>query len=150
MEKVLSPRRRLSQICEACERAWAGDGERPRKKQRTEVVFRQLLFAEVGFLPSSVDEALYKKGGRCDDLPRRRPDICWLTKSVAIVVEIAEDSHQKYDVGDEIAKVSQQNEAIQLSDGFENIPVYTLRVNPDVFDRERVTKKRRADVVAER
>ncbi|MFB1020746.1 MAG: hypothetical protein QMC37_10985, partial [Flavobacteriales bacterium] len=48
----------------------------------------------------------------------------------------------------EVRKISEQNLAIQQLDGCHNIPVFTIRVNPDICDVQRVQKEKRADMVA--
>ena len=56
---------------------------------------------------------------------------------MAVVVEIDEHSHVDYDASCEVKKISEQNLQIQHLEGCENIPVFTIRVNPDAYDQRR-------------
>jgi hypothetical protein len=89
-------------------------------------------------------------GSACEGLDKRRPDLLWIVEGkVAVVVEIDEHSHSSgYEPSCEVRTISEQNLAIQQSDGCHNIPVFTIRVNPDSYDVETVQKEKRADMVA--
>jgi len=89
-------------------------------------------------------------GSSCNGIQHRRPDLLWIYPGkVAVVVEIDEDSHSNRESSCELRKISEQNEAIQLIEGCEGIPVYTIRVNPDSYDGGRVSMQERAERVAE-
>ena len=117
---------------------------------RTEHQFISDLTAVLGIPASSLDTTV--RGEGCKDLERRRPDALYVSpnRDVVVVVEIDEDSHYRREPSCESAKVSQQSEAIQRCEGVENVPVYTLRVNPDAYDGRRVTRKERVASVAKR
>ena len=69
---------------------------------------------------------------------------------MAVVVEIDENSHRDYTERCQISKISEQNLAIQESFGCENIPVYTIRVNPDAYDVIDISLETRAETVGEK
>ena len=108
------------------------------------------LTAVLGISASSLDTTV--RGEGCRDLERRRPDALYVSpnRDVVVVVEIDEHSHHTREPSCEIAKISQQNEAVQRCEGVENVPVYTLRVNPDAYDGRKVTRKERIASVAQR
>jgi len=135
-QKTLGRKRIQSGICATCET------ERP---PRTEVTFGNMIIAEVGHEPNIIDKSLAHDTA-CKGIEKRRPDLLWVVKgSVAVVVEIDEDSHKEREASCELSKVSEQNYAIQIMDA--NIPVYTIRVNPDAYDKRRVNVIERARVV---
>ena len=135
--------KRYGGVCATCEKEGA-------VMPRTEHVFIGEIATCLGFPASSLDHAV--TGPACKDLERRRPDGIWVSpnRDVVVIVEIDEDSHASRQASCEIAKISQQNEAIQRCEGLKNAPVYTLRVNPDAFDGGRVTKAKRIECVAKR
>ena len=138
MSKLLSKKRIPNGFCETCEK------QRP---ERTEVTFGKMIIDEVGFEPNSKDTAIPFTND-CKGYDRRRPDLLWVKPgSVAVVVEIDEHSHHDYEASCEVRKISEQNILIQQLRGCENIPVFTIRVNPDAFD-VRISKKIRAKKVA--
>jgi hypothetical protein len=108
-----------------------------------------LIIDQVGFEPNSKDKTI-ASGSACKGLDKRRPDLLWVVQGqVAVVVEIDEHSHSSgYEPSCETAKISEQNFAIQKLEGCENIPVFTIRVNPDSYDVETVQKETRAKMVA--
>jgi len=142
VSKRLSVSRRDLGICAEC------DTEKP---PRTEVTFGNMIIEEVGFEPNSKDKSL-STGTKCKGFDKRRPDLLWVIENkVAVVVEIDEDSHfSDYEPSCESRKISEQNLAIQCLDNCENIPVYTIRVNPDGYDKKRITLKTRAETVAKK
>ena len=107
-----------------------------------------MIIKLVDFEPSSIDSSII--GVSCQELERRRPDFIYVLPHVVIVIEIDEDSHVHYDSSCEISKVSQQNAAIQLCDGHENIDVITIRLNPDAYHIGKVSRETRAKAVADR
>lgn len=120
------------------------------KLPRTEVTFGNMIIEQVGFEPNCKDKTL-STGAKCKGLDKRRPDLLWVIKNkVAVVVEIDEKSHVEYEPSCEIRKISEQNLAIQQLDDCENIPVYTIRVNPDTYDKKRITLQTRAETVAKK
>jgi hypothetical protein len=134
---ISGTRRRLAGMCAGCER----------DVPRTEIVFGNMIVKEIGYEPTYKDETL-TKSSICKGVEKRRPDLCWIVPNkVAIVVEIDEDSHYEYNSSCEMKKISEQNLAIQLSPDSENVPVFTFRVNPDVYDRRRVTLEDRAKII---
>ena len=138
MSKLLSNKRIQIGLCATCEK------QRP---ERTEVTFGKMIIDEVGFEPNSKDTAIPFTND-CKGYDRRRPDLLWVKPgSVAVVVEIDEHSHNDYEASCEVRKISEQNILIQQLQGCENIPVFTIRVNPDEFD-VRIPKKIRAKNVA--
>jgi hypothetical protein len=139
MSKRLSNRRVSLGICAECE---------PNAPERTEITFGKMIIEAFGYEPNVKDKML-ATGSACNGLQKRRPDILWtIPGKVAVVLEIDEDSHVDRESSCELRKISEQNEAIQLLEGCECIPVYTIRVNPDAYDGGNVTKKERAEKVA--
>jgi len=140
MSKRLSPRRISLGICAECE---------PNTPERTEIIFGDMIIEAFGYEPNVKDKML-ATGSACNGLRnRRRPDLLWVYPGkVAVVVEIDENSHVDRESSCELRKISEQNEAIQLLEGCECIPVYTIRVNPDAYDGGNVTKKERVEKVA--
>ncbi len=113
-----------------------------------EAIMRKMITEELGFEPSLIDKAI--RGNSCKDLERRRPDFVYVLSNFAIVIEIDEDSHESYDSSCEVAKISQQTDAIQKCDGLLNADVITIRLNPDAYHKGRVRRKTRAKAVADR
>ena len=139
MSKTLSGRRISLGICAECE---------PDTPDRTEIIFGDMIIEAFGYEPNAKDKTM-ASGSACNGLQNRRPDLLWVYPGkVAVVVEIDEDSHSSRESSCELRKISEQNEAIQLLEGCECIPVYTIRVNPDAYDGGNVTKKERAEKVA--
>lgn len=140
MSKRLSSSRRISLgICAGCE---------PDTPERTEIIFGDMIIEAFGYEPNAKDKTL-ATGTACNGLQNRRPDLLWVYPGkVAVVLEIDEDSHVDRESSCELRKISEQNEAIQLLEGCECIPVYTIRVNPDAYDGGNVTKKERVEKVA--
>ena len=140
LSKLLSHKRRETGICAECDKTLP---------ERTEITFGQLIIDQVGFEPTSKDK-IVASGPACKGLDKRRPDLLWVVHGqVAVVVEIDELSHiSGYEPSCEVAKITEQNYAIQMSDGCKMIPVYTIRVNPDSYDVKKVQKKTRAKMVA--
>ena len=107
-----------------------------------------MIIEAFGHEPNAKDKTM-ATGVACNGIQNRRPDLLWVIPGkVAVVVEIDEDSHVARESSCELRKISEQNEAIQLLEGCECIPVYTIRVNPDAYDGGNVTKKERAEKVA--
>ncbi|MGA0999661.1 MAG: hypothetical protein ACO3RQ_08990 [Litorivicinaceae bacterium] len=126
-------------ICAECE---------PNTPERTEITFGKMIIEAFGYEPNIKDKTM-ATGSACNGLRNRRPDLLWVYPGkVAVVVEIDENSHVDRESSCELRKISEQNEAIQLLEGCECIPVYTIRVNPDAYDGGNVTKKERAEKVA--
>jgi hypothetical protein len=118
--------------------------------ERTETTFGKLIIDEVRFEPNSKDKAI-ASASNCKGLDRRRPDLLWVVGGkVAVVVEIGEHSHSGYEPSCEVRKMSEQNLAIQQTEGCENIPVFTVRVNPYTYAVKRVQKRTRAKMVADK
>ena len=95
---------------------------------------RDLIEKYVGHEPSSVDTTIANDNQLCENMTKHRPDFTFADRTVVIVVEIDEDGghvHPSYESKCESKKVTCQNEAIQKIPMYENIPVITLRVNPD-------------------
>ena len=139
MSTLLSPRRVSLGICAGCE---------PNTPERTEITFGNMIIEAFGHEPNAKDKTM-ATGVACNGIQNRRPDLLWVIPGkVAVVVEIDEDSHVTRESSCETSKISEQNEAIQLLEGCECIPVYTIRVNPDAYDGGNVTKKERAEKVA--
>ena len=139
MSKMLSGKRIALGLCATCEK------QRP---ERTEVTFGKMIIDEVGFEPNSKDKPIPFTND-CKGFDRRRPDLLWVVPgSVAVIVEIDEHSHKDYEPSCEVRKISEQNLLVQQLQGCENIPVFTIRVNPDTFDKKRIQKITRAKTVA--
>ena len=138
-KKRLSNRRVSIEYCAECE---------PNTPERTEITFGNMIIEAFGYEPNAKDKTM-STGVACNGIQNRRPDLLWVIPGkVAVVVEIDEDSHVARESPCELRKISEQNEAIQLLEGCECIPVYTIRVNPDAYDGGNVTKKERAEKVA--
>ena len=144
MLKVLSNHRVKKGLCAKCD---------PEYVPKTEHIMRDMIAKLVGFEPSSIDVSL-AFGKNCKDLKKVRPDFVYVSseRNVAIVVEIDEHCHLggSYPVLCETAKISQQSEAIQSCVDLTNIPVITLRMNPDAYDVGKVSRQVRAEAVAHR
>ena len=137
--KTLSGRRRTLGKCADCETT---------TPERIEIIFGNMIIEAFGYEPNVKDKTL-ATGSACNGLQNRRPDLLWVYPGkVAVVLEIDEDSHVDRESSCELRKISEQNEAIQLLEGGECIPVFTIRVNPDAYDGGNVTKKERAEKVA--
>ncbi len=127
-------------ICAKCEKV---------KPERIEVTFGRQIIDVFGHEPNTKDKSL-ATSSRCADLEHRRPDLLWVHQGkVAVVVEIDENSHVDRETSCEIRKISEQNLAIQELDGCANIPVHTIRVNPDAYDGGDFTLEDRAQIVAD-
>ena len=127
-------------ICAKCEKV---------KPERIEVTFGRQIIDAFGHEPNTKDKSL-ATSSRCADLEHRRPDLLWVHQGkVAVVVEIDENSHVDRETSCEIRKISEQNLAIQELDGCANIPVHTIRVNPDAYDGGDFTLEDRAQIVAD-
>ena len=142
VSKILPMNKRGIGICGSC------DTETP---QRIEHTFGNMIIDIVGFPPNSKDKAI-AVGANCKGLDRRRPDLLWVIENkVAVVVEIDEDSHRNnYESSCEIRKISEQNLAIQQIVDCENIPVHTIRVNPNEYDVIDIPLETRAKTVGEK
>ena len=135
----LTRRRQVTGVCAKCD---------PMVPPRTEHTFGELVIQSIGFEPNQKDTT-FVMHGNCRDLSRRRPDMAYIIPGqVAVVIEIDEDSHSDRLPECELAKVSNQNESIRRMSGCAEIPCYTIRVNPDVFDGGLVSRKKRAETVA--
>ena len=115
---------------------------------RTEEIMREMIINLVKFEPSSIDSSII--GVSCQELEKRRPDFIYVLPNVVIVIEIDEDSHVHYESSCEMAKISQQNAAIQLCDGLESVDVITIRLNPDAYHIGKVSRETRSKAVADR
>jgi len=139
MSTLLTNRRVSIGYCAECE---------PETPERIEIIFGDMIIEAFGHEPNAKDKTM-STGVACNGIQNRRPDLLWVIPGkVAVVVEIDEDSHVTRESSCELRKISEQNEAIQLIEGCECIPVYTIRVNPDAYDGGNVTKKERAEKVA--
>lgn len=136
----LNGRQYKLRICAKCEKV---------KPERIEVTFGRQIIDAFGHEPNTKDKSL-ATSSRCADLEHRRPDLLWVHQGkVAVVVEIDENSHVDRETSCEIRKISEQNLAIQELDGCANIPVHTIRVNPDAYDGGDFTLEDRAQIVAD-
>ena len=139
-ETQLTRRTYQTRICAKCEKV---------KPERIEVTFGRQIIDAFGHEPNTKDKSL-ATSSRCADLEHRRPDLLWVHQGkVAVVVEIDENSHVDRETSCEIRKISEQNLAIQELDGCANIPVHTIRVNPDAYDGSNTTLEDRARIVAD-
>jgi len=144
-ETQLGGRTYKTQICAGCEKS---AGISP--PERVEIQMKLLLEELVGIQATMADKTP-AVGVNCAHLAKKRPDIVFRVEDyLVIVVEVDEDCHAYYPVECELAKVSIQNEAIQLSEGVANVPIITLRVNPDKYHGGDVPLEERARLVASR
>lgn len=136
--KHLSKRRRIVGVCATCF---------TKRPPRTEHVFGDMIISEVGFEPNLKDQVVSLE--ECvKRISSRRPDLVWIIpERVIVVVEIDEDSHAGYSAQAEISKIKEQNDALRRLQNCEETVVFTIRVNPDVYDGARTTVKERARVV---
>ena len=107
------------------------------KAPRIEIEMRRLIEKYVGHEASSTDTTIANDDQICENMTKHRPDITFADPTVVIVVEIDEDGghvHPSYESKCESKKITSQNEAIQNIPMYENIPVITLRVNPDQYN----------------
>tara|TARA_Y100000389_G_C17173230_1_gene370228 strand:- start:62 stop:586 length:525 start_codon:yes stop_codon:yes gene_type:complete len=117
--------------------------------ERTEKKFGNMIISNIDFEPTSVDET-FANNKNCQGLSKRRPDISYIIPGrVSVVIEIDEDSHHDRIGSCEVAKLSEQNEAIRRIDNCNTIPCYTIRVNPDSYDRRIVKLSERAKTVSQ-
>ena len=133
--------RRQLGICAKC------DADASEIMHREEIM-REMIMKLVDFEPSLIDSSI--NGVSCKELEKRRPDFIYVLPNVVIVIEIDEESHVYYQSSCEISKVSQQNAAIQLCDGLENVDVITIRLNPDAYHIGKVSWETRVQSVADR
>jgi len=140
-ETRLGRRRYKTRVCAKCEKT---------KPERIEETFGRQIIDAVGHEPNTKDKSL-ATSSKCAELDKRRPDLLWVKHGkVAVVVEIDENSHVDRETSCEIRKISEQNLAIQQLDGCANIPVHTIRVNPDAYDGDDdVPLEERAQIVAD-
>ena len=115
---------------------------------RTEEIMREMIMKLIDFEPSLIDSSI--NGGSCQQFEKRRPDFIYALPNLVIVIEIDEDSHVHYESSCEMAKICQQNAAIQLCEGLENVDVITIRLNPDAYHIGKVSRETRAEAVAKR
>ena len=145
-ETVLSRRTFQSQICAGCEKS-TGVVAPP---VQVEIQMKHLLEEMIGIEATMADKSP-ALGENCAHLAKKRPDIVFRVDDyLVIVVEVDENCHAYYPVECELAKVSIQNEAIQLSKGVSNVPIITLRLNPDKYHGGDVPLEERARLVASR
>ena len=144
-ETKLGKNRYEIQICAGCCKDMDLD-----PMERVEIKMKNLIENFVD-IPSSEADRTIASSKICAHLSKRRPDIVFVVDTrLVIVVEIDEESHSSRPAECEMAKISEQNEAIQLSKGMENCRVITLRVNPDKYHGGDVTLHDRAFAVARR
>jgi hypothetical protein len=115
-----------------------------------------MIIRNIGFEPNALDKT-FTTSSKCSGkgISRRRPDMVYIVpeRNVAVIIEIDEDSHFSYSGSCEVVKISEQNEAIHLTENCESLAIYTIRVNPDEFDgyggvlRKNQTLEERADTV---
>jgi len=141
----LGKNRYETQICAGCSNDMDLD-----PMERAEIKMKHLI-EDLVDIPSSEADRTIASSKNCAHLSKRRPDIVFVVDThLVIVVEIDEDSHSYRPAECEMAKISEQNEAIQLSEGMENCRVITLRVNPDKYHGGDFTLDNRAFAVARR
>ena len=109
------------------------------KAPRIEIEMRDLIKKYVGHEASSIDTTIANDNQLCENMTKHRPDFTFADRTVVIVVEIDENGgHPSYDSECESKKITSQNEAIQNIPMYENIPVITLRVNPDQYNGSKI------------
>jgi hypothetical protein len=123
------------ELCKACD---------DKTSERIEITVRNMLKDLVKHPWSSADNATLGGSGCLNTRNRRRPDLSWFYKRLALNVEIDEDSHSSRDVSCELAKITDfASVATTLLSA--DIAVYVLRFNPhasicDTPLKERVEK----------
>ena len=143
IKTVLGHRNRIQLgICAKC------DPDAASEIMRTEEILREMIIKLIKFEPSLIDSSII--GNSCQGLEKRRPDFIYVLPNVVIVIEIDEGSHAHYESSCEMAKICQQNAAIQLCEGLENVDVITIRLNPDAYHIGKVSRETRAKAVADR
>ena len=138
LETQLSGKRIEIGICAGCD---------TNKAPRIEIEMRRLIEKYVGHEASSTDTTIANDDQICENMTKHRPDITFADPTVVIVVEIDEyggHGHPSYESKCESNKITSQNEAIQKIPMYENIPVITLRFNPDQYNGSKIpsTKER--------
>ena len=109
------------------------------KAPRIEIKMRHLIKKYVGHEASSIDTTIANDNQMCENMTKHRPDITFADTTVVIVVEIDEDGgHPNRESDCESKKITSQNEAIQKIPMYENIPVITLRFNPDQYNGSKI------------
>jgi hypothetical protein len=133
----------------------------PTVPRRTELVIRPLLVERVGRATTIADDAWL--GGAGCDVTKRRPDLLFLSASeypkmiskqlvlvdgCAVFIEIDEDSHEHRLSACEAAKLCDEMTAIQKLCGDQTRCIF-LRLNPDAYDKERVSLEDRIAFVGD-
>jgi len=108
-------------------------------------------------LEDNFDDAIINTSGRepytknntiANDIKKNLPNLLWVIPGkVAVVVEIDEDSNYNNETSYEVKKIIDQNKAIRMLEGCENMRVCTIRVNTGAYDGGDITQKDRVDNV---
>jgi hypothetical protein len=132
LEKRLSNRRRRAGViyCATCDET---------VPDRTEVVVRKLLLAELGpdCIPSAADNTMI---GGCG-FGRYRPDLAFVMTDRVIIIEIDENGgHPEYASTCESKRMANIAESIHITNGV--LPIVFLRLNPDRYHHKMVLEDR--------
>lgn len=114
-QNLRSLKRRLEKLCIAHSKDY---------KKRPEEYWREELINQLDFQPSAIDESVYTNSNCKGE--RFRPDLLYLLKDLAIILEFDETSHLDYEVDCEIKR------AVNLRDAFPDQKLLIIRMNPDV------------------
>jgi hypothetical protein len=107
------------QLCQACSKSYNNSGA----SVRIEHVWRDIIIQEMQFEPTSMDQGLCPVKGLCQS--KYRPDMLYLTSTVAILLELDENSHSAYNLDCEVARLC------GLKEYFPDHIVLVIRLNPD-------------------
>jgi hypothetical protein len=111
--------RQQEQLCKPCSREYNNSGP----SVRIEHVWRDIMIEEMQFPPTSMDQGLCPVEGLCQS--KYRPDMLYLTTNIAILLELDEDSHKRYSIDCEVARLC------GLKEYFPDHIVLVIRLNPD-------------------
>lgn len=110
-KKLQSLKRRLAKTCLADSQGY---------DKRPEEVWREHVLNQIDIEPSYIDSLITS----CDKKDKFKPDLCYLTKDYAYVLELDEKSHCDYPVECELKKTA------NMRDLFPKRTVIMIRMNP--------------------
>jgi hypothetical protein len=90
--------------------------------ERPELVWKGIIENNFEFKPSTADETVYSLNCKSD---KYRPDLTFHTPELIIILELDEDSHDRYDVDCEIKRT------VNIKDAYPEQRVLMIRMNPD-------------------
>ena len=116
--------RRITRICARCEQT---------RPPRIEHIVWEMIKEQLP-PPYIRDDKLI--GGDACASNRTRPDACWLLEDRIVHLEVDEHSHHDRDVSCELKKLDSANWGL-AAHGFEHLPTFVIRFNPNEYDGPR-------------